>query len=1058
MDIIEIFKEFVRQTAPDTQDISSRLLAKKAVHFIDAKDGKAHFIADDERFFRVTIDIQNSKSRCSCFQENTCSHVCAAAFYMISNPLEFSRLNNSIFEKGEEPFLSELGVQINSDCESFHLLLIKNENAKFIKNKIDFFKLKENYYGILNYLPEFNLNGNFSYDIKLLHTIVTNTNSVEDIKLFSSEGIPLNFRGCINAELSLAQKPEKQFFIEADFINPKKLTKKIILSDLLGKEAFPFFYSFDLEKKLKPAHQLINYYSGLYQMPKREKEPIIQKNLRKKIDFYFVLLHEKHTNFQLSRWNNLSHLDLIDNKESFITNEIKNTELIPEKWNTSAELVLLISPDIIDDNLELKCEFLIAYASNENIIKKLNFSDKGNAPVIFFAPTPVSLKQEGYTAAKIINKNICVYRDHQKESRLFEPKISLTYSKTTGGFRVSENKIKNFILNTLPTLKERNINIGIHKDITTLFQKKYTALFHAGSSSGMSWFNGEIKINGLSEEDRKALFNAVKKNKEYFRLISGRWLSLEDIGLSEILKQTEKLGLKITQNFKVEKISTGNLIALDEFLELKSAKRTKNILKNIKGESEVFDIKYEDPGPNFNGNLRPYQKTGVAFFRKLFERHLGGIMADDMGLGKTIQTLSFLNKLYYDYPKLKPSLLVTPLSALSVWENESSKFFSRLSIYKWHGKDKNVITAKKSNIILTTYATLSQNHDFFKTETFTLMCLDEAQTIKNYASKASTSIRKMKIERIFALTGTPIENSLTDLWSLFDLSVPGLLGTRKSFLENYDDNNFSQDGAYELKRLIKPFLLRRHKDDVVKDLPSKTISDIPVLMTSRQKALHEKVRRDALKALENSEKNHIFTLLPYLMTLRRIACHPDLKKENNWDISSSGKFEYLRTALPELYESASGVLIFSQFTDVLNLVAELLNGFNFAYFYLDGSVSHKKRKEQVELFQKGERKFFLISLKAGASALTLHQADTIIHLDPWWNPQLENQATDRAYRIGQKRKVFVYRLFSKDSIEERVLELKEKKQKLFDAIFTGKSFKKNMHITKDEIINLLSND
>ncbi|MDH5720879.1 MAG: SNF2 family helicase [Spirochaetia bacterium] len=1054
-EINEIFKEIIRSSDHDIQDEAAEFIESKKIKFIEGVNEKAFFIVQNEKNYRLSINLRDKISQCGCFNENSCVHKCAAALYMISNPSEVSMLKASASNKGDEPFLADLAVQLSEDFESFTFLSVYRNNYKFIKKESDIYKLKENNYGIFDFLPGTFREKGFSYNIKVLYKILTEASFAGEIRFFSNDGLPLEYGGCIQAELALAQKSESQFYIQAEFENPENAKKKVSLLNLKNKDDFPLLYSFELEKKTRPENNLISYYSGLYGSSQKEKEPVIQKHLRKKYKFYFISPHEKYNRLILDRYDFLSHIDLVQNKEIFIENEIKNCELVPEKWDTSAELVLLISPQITAGELELKCELYIAYGAHENIVRKLNFSERNNTPVVFFDPRPVSVKHEGYAAARTKDKNICVYRNHRKETRLFEPRLPIVYGKN-GDFWVNELKIKNFILEKLPELKKRNVNIGVHKDITTLFEKKQTASFQIGSSSGMPWFQGHIEIMGLSRDDKKALFSAAKKRKDYYRLRNGSWLSLEDIGLTEILRRAEKLGLKINQNFEVEKISTGQLIALDDFLEMRADKKAKEIIKKIKNISEISGAKHEDAGPDFQGELRSYQKTGVAFFRKLYERHLGGIMADDMGLGKTIQTLSFLNKLYFDYPRLKPCLLVSPLSALSVWENEAKKFFPRLSIYRWHGSQKNSEEAKKSHIILTTYPTLSQNHTFFKEETFALMCLDEAQTIKNYASKAATSIRKMNIERIFCLTGTPLENSLSDLWSLFDLSVPGLLGTRKSFLESYDNQALSKDEASSLRRLIKPFLLRRHKDDVVKDLPSKTETDVAVMMTARQKALHEKIRRDALKALENADKNAVFAVLPFLTSLRRIACHPDLKQEQGWDMTNSGKLEYLRDALPELYQSASGVLIFSQFTDVLNLVGKLLEEFNYDYFYLDGSVSHNNRKEQVKLFQEGKKKFFLISLKAGASALTLHQADTIIHLDPWWNPQLENQATDRAYRIGQKRKVFVYRLFSKDSIEEKVLELKAKKQRLFDAVFAGKSFKKNAVISKEEIIDLLS--
>jgi len=330
--------------------------------------------------------------------------------------------------------------------------------------------------------------------------------------------------------------------------------------------------------------------------------------------------------------------------------------------------------------------------------------------------------------------------------------------------------------------------------------------------------------------------------------------------------------------------------------------------------------------------------------------------------------------------------------------------------------------------------------------------VDEAQNARNPHTAVARSLRGLQAGSVYCLTGTPLENRLEDFWSLMDLAFPGLLGGLKSFRDH-----FAPDSAEAMERLrsrTAPFVLRRTKAMALPDLPERQEIDAPVPMTKRQAALYEQARREAVAELRRAGSDDLMLLLPHLMRLRRIACHPDLGMDSA-DPRDSGKLQRFEELLAESVGGGSSVLVFSQFTDVLAVAARLLEERGIAYFYLDGKTSAARRSNSVDAFQRGERPVLLISLRAGGTALTLTRADTVFHLDPWWNPAVERQARDRAHRIGQTQTVFVYRLFSDNTVEARVRELQRQKQELFDALFDG-SQKSDVRISRDDLRQILA--
>ncbi len=446
------------------------------------------------------------------------------------------------------------------------------------------------------------------------------------------------------------------------------------------------------------------------------------------------------------------------------------------------------------------------------------------------------------------------------------------------------------------------------------------------------------------------------------------------------------------------------------------------------------------------GTLRPYQETGTGWLAFLGEHQLGGILADDMGLGKTVQSLAFIMAEKEKGALDLPVLVVAPTSVLPNWRAEVARFAPDLQAVVMHGSGRHdrLDQLDEADVVITSYALLRIDRDMYLERAFSTIILDEAQAIKNPSSKVARAAYRLKGRLRLCLTGTPIENHLGELWSLMHFAMPGFLGTQDGFHRDFR-LPVERDGhpvvRNNLRRRIKPFVLRRTKDEVALDLPEKTtivqtvsLSDIQVdLYQSVRMAMTARVREEmAAKGMERSR----IVILDALLKLRQICCDPRLKDgEQTYDLPrDSCKLDLLAGMLPEMIEEGRRILLFSQFTSMLDLIKQMLDADSMPYVELRGSTVD--RETPVRRFQEGEVPLFLISLKAGGLGLNLTAADTVIHYDPWWNPAVEDQATDRAHRIGQDKPIFVYKFVTENTVEARILELQEKKKAL-TAILDG---------------------
>ena len=524
----------------------------------------------------------------------------------------------------------------------------------------------------------------------------------------------------------------------------------------------------------------------------------------------------------------------------------------------------------------------------------------------------------------------------------------------------------------------------------------------------------------------------------------GSYITLSSKILEPILKTFyELLDKPNSEGFKLQRYEAH---AMNNFSNTGFAIHDKTKLSDISHEMKAMQTQKAEP-KGLKATLRAYQQEGVAWMQFLRKYNFGGILADDMGLGKTIQTLAHLQLEKEEDRLNKPTLIVAPTSLLGNWKAESNKFTPNLKVALYYGdKRKNILdNINNYDIIITTYTLLTLDIEKLKNEKFYYLILDEAQKIKNARSESTKSTRLIQTEHALALSGTPMENHLGELHSIFETVMPNFLGSLKEFKTLYQNPiEKARDikAQQRLNKRIAPFMLRRTKDKVAKELPQKTEMIRSVSFKSDQARLYETIRVSMEKSVRESikqmgmAKSHI-SILAALLKLRQVCCDPRLLKiEEAQKIESSAKLEMLMELVGELREEGRRILIFSQFTSMLEIIEDKMMSSNIPYSKLTGET--RKRQEQIDEFSSGKTEVFLISLKAGGIGLNLTSADTVIHYDPWWNPAAQDQATDRAYRIGQDKPVFVYKLVVQNSVEEKIVKMQEDKRALANAIYEEK--------------------
>ncbi|MGH4119592.1 SNF2 helicase associated domain-containing protein [Clostridium sp.] len=643
-------------------------------------------------------------------------------------------------------------------------------------------------------------------------------------------------------------------------------------------------------------------------------------------------------------------------------------------------------------------------------------------------------------------------RDIDKEMEIINLFHQFGFVNTYKGFEVTdESVLLEFLVSGLEKLR-------------TVAQVYYSEEFKKIKIHGNSSCKSNIKLNkenllefsfsieGVDKTELREVFSALKEKRKYYKLKNDSFVLLDSNNLLKVAQMIEYLNIK-DSDFLKDKIilSKYNAIYIEEKLkheQMDFVDKNKKFKELIYAVKDIKEIKTQVP-KSLDIIMRPYQKAGFKWLKTLASCGFGGILADEMGLGKTLEAIAFIQSEVEGNETKQPSLVVCPTSLVYNWKDEIEKFAPSLNCIVVSG-NKSQREDQKQNInnydlVITSYALIRRDLEDYEKVKFRYCFLDEAQQIKNFNSLNAHSVKSINALGKFALTGTPIENSLTELWSIFDFIMPGYLLNHSAFTKKYEVpivKDGSHEALQELNNHVKPFILRRTKAEVAKELPSKIEHRISVEMTEGQKKVYLAYLQEAKGELEENIKSKGFNkskfkVLSILTRLRQICCDPSTFIENY--NGGSGKLEALDEILENSLEEGHRILIFSQFTRVLKNISKRLEDKEIKYMYLDGATKSEKRIEMVKTFNEGDTQVFLISLKAGGMGINLTGADMVIHFDPWWNPAVEAQATDRAHRIGQKKTVEVIKLIARGTIEEKIFKLQQKKKAIIDSVINDET-------------------
>ena len=653
-----------------------------------------------------------------------------------------------------------------------------------------------------------------------------------------------------------------------------------------------------------------------------------------------------------------------------------------------------------------------------------------------------------------------IERDREEESKAVDLLITSDAKLHSDGFfGVKKTKVLDWLIDGVAVLLEHGFEIFGEERLKLPKVRRGNPRVNVAVASGIDWFDLDlaIEIDGAAlaiSEIRRALY----QKERYVKLADGSIARLPEKWLSRF-RYLLKVAEGKEDNLRLSKYHATLIDELFDDAERKRYDKTfKEQLKRLKNFNRIEEVVVPE---SFNGTLRIYQKAGYDWLHFLKEMGFGGCLADDMGLGKTIQALALLLH-EHENGAPAPSLIIAPVSVIFNWVRETERFAPKLRVLNHTGIDREKITENFNDydIVLTSYGTGLRDIEHLKDYQFHYVILDESQKIKNPESQTAKAVRLLKANHRLVLTGTPVENSTIELWSQFAFLNPGFLGNLNYFKEEFAkpiERERDRDIAEMLRRITFPFILRRTKDKVAKELPPKVENTVHCEMTPPQRKLYDEWR-DSYRAAILSQIDSIgleksrMHVLAGLTMLRQIACHPQTVKSTSRD--QGGKFEAFFEMIEEILAEGHKILVFSQFVKILTFMRQKLDAYDTHYAYLDGRT--RDREKPVKMFQENEEcRLFLISLRAGGTGLNLTAADYVIHYDPWWNPAVEVQATDRTHRIGQDKHVFVYKLITRDSIEEKILELQEKKKELVSNLITTDAgfFKK---LTKDDIVGLFS--
>ncbi|WCK54104.1 SNF2 helicase associated domain-containing protein [Aneurinibacillus sp. Ricciae_BoGa-3] len=625
-------------------------------------------------------------------------------------------------------------------------------------------------------------------------------------------------------------------------------------------------------------------------------------------------------------------------------------------------------------------------------------------------------------------------RDGERERRILELMEQSLFSKTESGYFMHDEEAEyDFLYHVVPQL-EKLVEVYATTAVKVrLHTAHVTPKVTVDMATRPDWLEFQFEMDGIPEEEIRNLLKVLEEKRKYYRLPNGALLPLESADFQEIIRFMNGMGIhkEDVKGTKIRLPLVQGLHLVDSERQGKAVKLGKSFCRLLENMRNPDNLDFPVPD-TLEPILRDYQKYGFQWLKTLAHYRFGGILADDMGLGKTLQSIAFIVSVLPEIRNQKlPTLIVSPASLVYNWKNELKKFAPEIRAIIADGSREQrssvLNDVSQADVIITSYPLLRRDIELYGEQSFHTVILDEAQVFKNHATQTAKAVKQIQAQYRFALTGTPVENSLEELWSIFDAVFPELFLSRKAF------NDLSRE---IVSKRVRPFLLRRLKTDVLKELPEKIESLQASELLPDQKKLYlaylAELQQETVKHLNKGFQKNRIKILAGLTRLRQLCCHPALFVEGY--AGSSAKFEQLMEIVAECRSTGKRVLIFSQFTEMLGLIRRELGYLGVPYFYLDGKTPNSERVQLCSRFNEGERDLFLISLKAGGTGLNLTGADTVILYDLWWNPAVEQQAADRAHRIGQKKVVQVIRLVTQGTVEDKMYELQQKKKNLIEEV------------------------
>lgn len=981
-------------------------------------DKKHQFLVESESSYRkyiVQIDVDRLNRikdvYCTCPQfirTRSCKHV-AACLICYSDVLFAKKVEKTVQQKTTQLFQ----------------LMEKEYNEENINKKEVFL------------FPELSIGASSSYG-----TSIQLKAKIGQDKTYALLGKFNNFYTSLKSEMSYRFGSNFCYEPSKHYLSDKSLHFLEFIKNLKSRH---YYSGNDVYIDSSEVKSLFNIYKeGVYVNDQKEITPIInsfpfQTNLSKEGHQYHLKVIIKQTCFLTSDGeylfndNTIYHLD---KKQMVLLNEILDNDLqelvfdendFPSFQKSVLRAIkdkLELDKSVSNLVIEAKPSVKFYFDLNENDINCTPKFVYNNEEISYFADAGNVIRDIDYE-----NETVSIldnYGFHKLNNLYLLDDFDLMCEFVDNGLDEISSKYPVYTSEKL-----KNTNLIKNNSVTTHFSIGKDQILHF-----------DFDLGNVDNDELDSILASIKNKKKYYRLQNGDILSLEQEKLQELNNLTEDLDLT-KEDMENKTIPKYRALYLDSLKEKKyGIIETDSLFKNFINQFKEFknsDLKFTQEELN---TLRDYQVSGVKWLYTICKCGFGGILADEMGLGKSLQTIMFIKKMYEENKDSK-FLIVCPTSLVYNWENEFNKFAPDLSYQVFAGnrqERQELLQKYDGNIYITSYGLLREDLDIYETKDYRVFVIDEAQNIKNPKTGLTKAVKSITSETKIALTGTPIENTITELWSIFDFIMPGFLSSLVKFQQKYNIKDFDEDTnklLTNLKAQVKPFILRRKKKDVIKDLPDKIENNIFIDLNEMQKKYYAaEVKRvnDEMDKLVNTggfTKNKMM-ILALLTRLRQICIHPSIYDANYK--GESAKMEALLDTVKELVSNGHKILLFTSFKTALYLVKDALNKEDISTYVIDGSVPSKQRQILVDAFNKDKTNVFLIMLKSGGTGLNLTSADVVIHLDLWWNPQAENQATDRTHRIGQTKTVEVIKLICKGTIEEKILSLQEKKKLLSDKM------------------------